>query len=65
MSYIKPTLTQELNDRAVKILYANYKATDLLTVVKNKCEHLTNADKSRLLELLTEFKQLFDGTLRD
>ena len=65
MFHIEPTVTQELTDRAVKNLDASYKAVDLPTVVKNNCEHLTRADKSKLLELLTEFKKFSDGTLGD
>ena len=59
----EPTVTQELTDRAVQILDADYKAADLPTVVDNSCAHLTKADKSKLLELLTQFKQLSDGNL--
>ena len=61
----EPTVTQELTERAVRILDADYKAADLPTVVDNNCAHLTKADKPKLLELLTEFKQLFYGTLGD
>ena len=65
MFHIEPTITQELTDRAVKILDAKYKAADLRTVDDNNYEHLTKVNKSKLLELVTEFKQLFDGTLGD
>ena len=59
----EPTVTQELSERAVRILDADYKAADLPTVVDNNCAQLTKADKSKSLELLTQFKQLFDGSL--
>ena len=65
MFHIKPTVTQELTDRAVNILDASYKAADLPIAVKNNCIYLTKPNKSNLLEMLTEFKQLFDGTLGD
>ena len=54
----EPTVTQELTERAVRILDADYKAADLPTVVDSNCAHLTKANKSKLLELLTQFKQL-------
>ena len=65
MFHIKPTVTQKLTDRAVKILDANYKTADLPTVVENNCKHLSKVDKSKLAELLTIFKQFFDSTLGD
>ena len=62
MFHIEPTGTQELTDRSVNNLDADYKAADLGRVVKDNCKHLSNADKSKFLGLLTEFKQTFDGT---
>ena len=61
----KPAITGEATKRAIKKLDANYEAADLTKVVENNCAHLTRAEKSQLLQLLTEFQQLFDGTLGD
>ncbi len=38
---------------------------DLQSVVSTNCFHLRLQDQTRLLELLTEFEELFDGTLGD
>ena len=45
------------------ILDANYKKADLQAIVKDNCTHLSSEDQTLLLELLTEFEPLFDGTL--
>ena len=58
----EPTSTEQATQRAVKILDANYKKADLQAVVNN-CTHLNSAEKDKLLELLKQFEQLFDGTL--
>ena len=34
-------------------------------MVQDNCAHLTIAEKLKLLDLLHEFRQLFDGTLGD
>ena len=65
MFHIEPAVTQELTDKEVEILDANYKDADIPKLVEDNCEDLTDADESKLLKLLTEFKQLFDGTLGD
>ena len=59
MFHIEPTVTQELTDREIKILDANYKAAGLPKIVENNFEHLSNTNKPKLLELLS------DGTLGD
>ncbi len=46
-------------------LDANYKRVDLQSVVKDKCKHLTTDQKKKLLQLLTKYESLFDGTLGD
>ena len=66
MFHIELTVkTQEATDQVVKILDAKYEAADIPKVVEDNCKHLTIAEKSKLLDLLFEFKQLFDGTLGD
>ena len=40
------------------------KKADLMAITEN-CTHLSDLDKQKLLELLQEFEELFDGTLGD
>ncbi len=47
----------------VKILDAKYEKADLNAVVAENCKHLSVLDQKKLLKLLTEFEDLFDGTL--
>ena len=61
----EPQSTQEATQRVVKILDANYKKADLQSIVSTNCTHLSLQDQNSLLELLTEFEELFDGTLGD
>eukprot|EP00804_Cyclotella_cryptica_P022590 CCRYP_009472-RA/>CCRYP_009472-RA protein AED:0.39 eAED:0.39 QI:0/-1/0/1/-1/1/1/0/111 len=56
---------QEATQHVVKILDANYKKADLQSIVSTNCTHLSLQDQNSLLELLTEFEELFDGTLGD
>ena len=44
---------------------ANYEKTDLQAVVKATGPNISLHDKSKLLELLKEFEELFDETLGD
>ena len=46
----------------VQILDANYKRADFQAVVKG-CTHLKAKEQEMLLELLTNYEPLFDGTL--
>ncbi|NBR26605.1 MAG: hypothetical protein EBU08_23080, partial [Micrococcales bacterium] len=58
----EPASTVEATNRVVRILDANYKKADLQEVVNN-CTHLSADERILLLELLTEYEPLFDGTL--
>ena len=58
----EPKSTEEATQRVVRILDANYKRADLQAVV-DSCTHLSSTDQKLLLELLTEYEPLFDGTL--
>ena len=49
----------------MKILDAKYEKADLSKIVEENCSHLTRAKCNTLLSLLTEFEELFDGTLGD
>ncbi len=61
----EPKSTLEATQRVVKILDAKYEKADLKAVVTQRCGHLNNSDQEKLLKLLTEFEDLFDGTLGD
>jgi hypothetical protein len=61
----EPTSTQEETQRVVHILDAKYEKADLQSVVSTNCTHLSLPDQNKLLELLIEFEDLFDGTLGD
>ena len=62
---LKPEVTQDATNRAVKILDANYKKAYLTEVIWKNCSHLSNADQKSLLDLLSKYEVLFDGTLGD
>ena len=61
----EPHSTQEATERVINILDAKYEKADLQSVVSTNCSHLSLQDQNKLLELLTEFEELFDGTLGD
>ena len=56
---------QEATKWVVNILDAKYEKADLQSIVSANCTHLSLQDQNLLLELLTEFEELFDGTLGD
>jgi hypothetical protein len=43
----------------------NTKKADLQSIVRDNCKHLSTDQKKKLLELLTKYELLFDGTLGD
>ena len=49
----------------MKILDAKYEKANLPDIIQNDCAHLNPVEQMQLLELLTEFEDLFDGTLGD
>jgi hypothetical protein len=57
--------TQDATKHVTRILDANYKRADLQSIVKDKCTHLTTNQQKKLLQLLTKYELLFDGTLGD
>ena len=61
----EPRSTEEATQRAVHILDAKYEKADLQSVVDNNCPHLSLQDQKKLLELLYNYEDLFDGTLGD
>ena len=56
---------REVTQQAVQILDAKYEKADLQEVVDAIRPHLSLHKKNKLLELLKEFEELFDGTLGD
>ncbi len=58
----EPQSTHEATQRVVHILDAK---ADLQSVVSTNCSHLSLPDQNKLLGLLTEFEERFDGTLGD
>jgi hypothetical protein len=62
---MEPQSTQDATKRGTQILDANYKRADLQLIVKDKCKHLTTDQQKKLLQLLTKYESLFDGTLGD
>ena len=54
-----------MKQQVVHILDTKYEKADLQSVVSTNCTHLSLQDQNKLLELLTEFDELFDGTLGD
>ena len=62
---MEPQSTQDATKRVTRILDAKYKKTDLQSIVKDKCKHLTANQQKKLLQLLTKYKLLFDGTVGD
>jgi hypothetical protein len=60
----EPKATQEATNRAIKILDSTYKKADLRKVA-DEASSLNNKEKEQLFNLLSEFEELFDGTLGD
>ena len=61
----KPQSMHEATQWLVHVLDSKYQKEELQSVVSANCTHLNPQDQSKLLELLTEFEELFDGTLGD
>jgi hypothetical protein len=63
---MEPQSTQEATKRIAQILDTKYQKADLQSIVKDKCKHdLTANQQKKLLQLLTKYESLFDGTLGD
>ena len=59
----EPHSTHKVTQRVVHILDAKYEKEDLQSFISTNCTHLSLPDQNKLLELLTEYEVLFDGTL--
>jgi hypothetical protein len=62
---MEPQSTQDATKHVTQILDAKYKKTDLQSIVRDNCKHLIANQKKKLLQLLTKYELLFDGTLGD
>jgi hypothetical protein len=60
---MEPQSTQEATKCVRRILDAKYQKADLQSIVKDKCKHLNADQQKKLLQLLTKYESLFDGTL--
>ena len=58
----EPVSTREANERLVKILYSTYFRVDLKKVTDNATQ-INAEERTQLLSLLGDFKNLFDGAL--
>ncbi len=62
---MEPQSTQDATERAAQILDAKYTKADLWSFVRDNCKHLKVDQQKKLLQLLTKYELLFDGTLGD
>ena len=60
---LEPEAIKESNKCITKILDARYEKADLEKIVCEECSHLSLKDQHKLLTLLLEYEELFDGTL--
>ncbi len=58
--------TQDATKHVMQILDAKYKKTDLQSIVRDNCKHLSANQLKKLLQLLLKkYESLFDSTLGD
>jgi hypothetical protein len=62
---MEPQSTQDAIKHVTRILDTKYQKADLQSIVKDKCKHLSTNQQKKLLQLLTKYELLFDGTLGD
>ncbi len=60
---MEPQSTQEATKRVMLILDTKYQKADLQAIVRDNCKHLSANQQKKLLQLLTKYESLFDGTL--
>jgi hypothetical protein len=61
----EPVSTRNATRRAIEILDAKYDKTNLPAIGKDNCSHLTPSQQEKLLSLLFDYEELFDGTVGD
>ncbi len=62
---MEPRSTQDATKCVTRILDAKYQKADLKSIVKDTCKHLSADQQKKLLQLLTKYESLFDGTFGD
>jgi hypothetical protein len=62
---MEPQSTQDAFKRVTRILDAKYQKADLQSIVRDNCKHLSANQQKKLLQLVTKYESLFDGTLGD
>ena len=62
---LEPISMRVATTRTVEILDAKYEEANIPEIVKTNCGHLTTLQRNKLLRLLLEHKELFDGSLGD
>jgi hypothetical protein len=62
---IQPQSTQDATKRVTRILDTKYQKTDLQSIVRDNCKHLSADQQKKLLQLLTKLVLIFVGTLGD
>ena len=62
---MEPTSTQDATKRVVEILDAKYEKANLAEIMNDSYGHLSSQQQNKLLRLLVEYEELFDGTLGD
>jgi hypothetical protein len=62
---MEPQSTQDATKRVTWILDAKYQKADLQSIIRDNCKHLSADQQNKLLQPLTKYESLFDGTLGD
>jgi hypothetical protein len=62
---MEPQSTQDATKHVTWILDAKYQKSDLQSIVRDNCKHLSADQQKKLLQLLKKYESLFDGTLGD
>ncbi len=59
---MEPQSTEDATKHVMQILDAKYQKADLKSIVRDNCKHLSTNQQKKLLQLLTKYESLFDGT---
>jgi hypothetical protein len=62
---MEPQSTQDATKHVTQILDAKYQKADLQSIVRDNCKHQSADQQKKLLQPLTKYESLFDGTLGD
>ena len=61
----EPKTVRQATARVTKILDAHYEQANLAEVVEKHCSHLSKERRNKILQVLKQYEDLFDGTLGD